>query len=228
MGRKRHDKLAGMAQLGARLRQLREKAGLSQMKLAAKMGFVPPHGYKYVFRLEKGQVPNPTLRTIASYLDACAAGWQEIIDLLPASASPKQTAREPAPANRPPPETKPEPVPAPPKDTRPLRLKVRSELLTQRQEHARTFWTKFEQVEQKAAEMLQSHGIVSNQQRHYFAFVRSCCSMVDAYAGSRPGLLDKELGKVVKAAKESGLNEKTLLALRSSCLEFMGTAKAEA
>ncbi len=217
MGRKRHDKLTGLPALGAKLRQLREKAGLSQMRLAAKMGFAPTHGYKYIFRLEKGQVPNPTLRTIATYLEACGAGWQEIADLLPASATQKQPIQQPAKHA----EVHPEPPPARPRDTRPQRLRIRTELLTKRQERAQAFWARFERVEQQIAEVLHKRGVVSNQQRHYFAFLRSCCLTIDSYSGLKPGLLDQQLGKLVRSAREAGLDEKILLAIRDICLESM-------
>lgn len=232
MGRKHHDKLVGMTELGTRLRQLREKAGLSQMQLAASMGFAPTHGYKYVFRLEKGQVPNPTLRTLASYLDACAAGWEQIVDLLPRSRPAKRQA---APTQSESPESdqrracRPgsgtsEQAPTRPRDTRPLRLKVRYELLSRRQAHAREFWTRFERVEKEVAALLAGQGVVSNQQRRYFAFVRSCCTVVDAYARSRPGLVGQELAKCTKAASEAGLDEKLLSTLTDLCLKHMLSA----
>ncbi|MCX7732899.1 MAG: helix-turn-helix domain-containing protein [candidate division WOR-3 bacterium] len=79
---KRKSRLEGLAALGSRLRELRLAAGISQMKLAEILGLNPTHGYKYILRLEKGLVPNPTLRTITGYLHACNAGWQDIADVI--------------------------------------------------------------------------------------------------------------------------------------------------
>lgn len=79
-------RLEGLAALGQRLRQLRRSVGLSQMKLSEKLGFNPAHGYKYIVRLEKGQIPNPTLRTIAAVLASCGADWPDIADVLPTVA----------------------------------------------------------------------------------------------------------------------------------------------
>jgi transcriptional regulator with XRE-family HTH domain len=79
--------MAGLPALGGRLKELRQKAGISQMKLAELIGFDPKHGYKYVLRLEKGLVPNPTLRTIAAFLEACGAAWQSVADVLPATGT---------------------------------------------------------------------------------------------------------------------------------------------
>src|SRR5512136_2934823 len=87
MGRKARPAMRGLGALGARLKQIRQQSGLSQMKLAKLIGFDPAHGYKYILRLEKGQVPNPTLRTIAACLEACGAKWQAIVDVLPATGT---------------------------------------------------------------------------------------------------------------------------------------------
>jgi len=220
MGRKSHKNLAGMAELGARLRQLRKKAGLSQMKLAEQMGFVPNHGYKYVFRLEKGTVPNPTLRTISSYLDACSASWHEIADLLPTSR--KQPAGESAKKPRPREvvvERKSEPVRRSHRDRIPQRQRLRAELLARRSEHARAFWTRFEQVENRAVTLLNNLGVPGQQQRLYISFLRSCCLAIDAHAGSRPAQLDKEIAQMLKSAGGTGLSEEVLLALRDLCPE---------
>lgn len=75
--------LQGLEPLGTRLKELRVNAGLSQARLAQRMGFQPAHGYKYVFRLEKGLVRNPTLRTITAYLAGCGVGWDALSGVLP-------------------------------------------------------------------------------------------------------------------------------------------------
>ncbi|MGQ9708006.1 MAG: helix-turn-helix domain-containing protein, partial [bacterium] len=80
---KKRLQLQGLDVLGSRLRELRLRAGISQMKLAEILGLNPTHGYKYILRLEKGLVPNPTMRTITGYLIACGASWQELAAVLP-------------------------------------------------------------------------------------------------------------------------------------------------
>lgn len=122
MGRKRHEKLTGLTRLGTRLRELRQRAGLSQMQLAARMGFISTHGYKYIFRLEKGLVPNPTLRTIAAYLNGCSATWQEVVDVLPGNIpvpSEKKSEKQQ-------PSSKPKTTPSKTRDTQTLYLKLGS------------------------------------------------------------------------------------------------------
>ncbi len=266
MGRKRHEKLAGLVELGNRLKELRQRAGLSQMQIAARMGFTSTHGYKYIFRLEKGLVPNPTLRTIAFYLHGCSATWQDVVDVLPGnipvphekksekqqpvsepkSVPPRTEDRRPlrlkidfsentgqrlvdAPHKRfpVPPEKqsekqqplgKTESVPPKTEDRRPLRLKIGAELLSRRKAHNQQFWTKFEQTESEAAALLSGRGINANLQRRYFAFLRSCCLTIDAYANSRPKLIEQELEKISKSAIVAGLDGNVLSDLKKLCL----------
>ena len=59
MGRKARPAMAGLEELGFRLKDLRTKAGISQMELSRRIGFDPTHGYKYILRLEKGLSAQP-------------------------------------------------------------------------------------------------------------------------------------------------------------------------
>ncbi len=232
MGRKRRGKLKGLAELGARLKELRQKAGLSQMKLAGKMGFNPTHGYKYVFRLEKGLVPNPTLRTITSFLEACEAGWQDIVDLLPSSADPAPETGKARPARkhgrkkgRPPfPKPAPRKEPARPRDSRPLRIRLRSQLLAERAERTRNFWKGVEQAEQATSRLLRSMRMVSSEQHDYLAFVRTCCSIINAFSPAQAKAAEREIVAAVQSAVTKGLDRNVLLRVKAICLERL-TAK---
>ncbi|MDH5186849.1 MAG: helix-turn-helix domain-containing protein [candidate division WOR-3 bacterium] len=55
------------------LRQIREKAGLSQREVALRMGIKSKSGRSFIAQLEIGRIKNPTLRTIFDYLHACGA-----------------------------------------------------------------------------------------------------------------------------------------------------------
>lgn len=57
------------------LKKLREQAGLSQAEVAERMGLSRKSGYKYIYRLEKGLIKNPSLLTILNYLDAIGVRW---------------------------------------------------------------------------------------------------------------------------------------------------------
>lgn len=70
------------AALGARLRSLRERAGLTQLGLAVAMGRQGKGWHVWVSRLERGRYPNPSLAMVAEYLRACRATFAEIADLL--------------------------------------------------------------------------------------------------------------------------------------------------
>jgi transcriptional regulator with XRE-family HTH domain len=69
-------------EMGARLRTLRVRSGLTQKELAARMGLRPRGGRAQVSLVEAGLNPNPTLRLVTTYLRACGAGFAEFYDLL--------------------------------------------------------------------------------------------------------------------------------------------------
>ncbi len=68
--------------LGARLRELRKTAGLSQTEVAKRMGRKGRSSFNIVSRLELGRMPRPGLGLISDYLKACNAGFSDIVDLL--------------------------------------------------------------------------------------------------------------------------------------------------
>jgi len=71
-------------ELGKRLRECRLRAGLTQQKLATAMGRQGRGSHHVAGRLERGEVPNPTLTLIADYLRACRASFKDIRDVLDA------------------------------------------------------------------------------------------------------------------------------------------------
>ncbi|MBN2465013.1 helix-turn-helix domain-containing protein [candidate division WOR-3 bacterium] len=242
MGRKARPALHGLGALGARLKRVRQESGLSQMKLAKFMGFDPAHGYKYILRLEKGQVPNPTLRTIAAYIEACGARWHDIADVLPSTgklstpaARPLYTipawatgsmASGPRPA-APAAAAVPEP-PARRRDSRPMREQLRSQRIEQRELHTRRFWSGVKRAEEATAALLHSSRVPSGLHRAYLSFGRSCCSAIDALATARPEVIQRQLAKLVQPAVAQGLDRKILAEIQSACSRvFRSQSNAE-
>lgn len=233
MGRKVRPALHGLGALGARLKHVRLNSGLSQMKLAKLMGFDPAHGYKYILRLEKGRVPNPTLRTIAAYIEACGARWQDIVNAMPstgktstpvarplyvvpawASGSMASGPRPPAPA--------PAAAPMPParrRDSRPMREQLRSQRIMQHELHTRRFWSGVKQADETTAALLHSSRVPSSLHRAYLSFTRSCCSAIDAFATARPEIVQRELAKLVQPAVAQGLDRRILAQIQSTCTQ---------
>jgi len=69
-------------ELGARLRDIRLKAGLTQMDLARAMGRVGKKAGNLVGRIERGDERYPSLGLVADFLRGCRAGFKDILDLL--------------------------------------------------------------------------------------------------------------------------------------------------
>jgi len=227
MGRKVRPAMTGLETLGARLKQVRQQAGLSQMKLAKLIGFEPAHGYKYILRLEKGQVPNPTLRTIAACLEACGATWLAIADVLPATGTVIAPTRNSSslsralvtdpmtPGPRPP---SPAPKPSPRrKDSRPMREQLRSRRIEERELHTRRFWSGVKQADDATTALLHSLRVPSTLHRSYLSFARACCSTIDAFETARPEVATRELAKLIQPAVAQGLDRKMLAHIQSAC-----------
>ena len=64
------------------MRQLRERAGLTQQALAVKMGIECRGAHHVVGRLERARLDHPTIGMVADYLRACRAGFDDIADIL--------------------------------------------------------------------------------------------------------------------------------------------------
>jgi transcriptional regulator with XRE-family HTH domain len=231
MGRKARPALQGLEALGARLKQIRMQSGLSQMKVARLIGFEPSHGYKYILRLEKGQVPNPTLRTIAACLEACGVGWQAVVDVLPATGTvlgPFRRVGLVGPLSYPgamttgarplPPARAPSPPPTPRrKDGRPMREQLRSQRIQQRDLHARRFWSGAKQADEATAALLRSLRVPPHLHRAYLTFTRACCSTIDAIGTARPEVAERELAKLIQPAVAQELDRKILTQIQSAC-----------
>jgi transcriptional regulator with XRE-family HTH domain len=69
-------------EMGARLRKIRLAAMLTQAEVADRMGLKGRWRDLGVRRLELGLIGNPSLKTVNLFLQACGAGWPEILDLL--------------------------------------------------------------------------------------------------------------------------------------------------
>jgi transcriptional regulator with XRE-family HTH domain len=69
-------------ELGARLRELRLKAGVTQQELAVLMGRQGKGNAFLISRFESGHIPYPSFGFVADYLRACKASFTDIADLL--------------------------------------------------------------------------------------------------------------------------------------------------
>ncbi len=79
------DRFQMTKELGRRLRDLRERAGLTQAELSKRVGGGWAH--TLVSKLESGRYDNPGLGLVADYLRACRASFADIADLLNAYTS---------------------------------------------------------------------------------------------------------------------------------------------
>jgi len=71
-------------EVGARLRQLRLEAGLTQADVAVRMCRTGPSGKSYVCQIERGYMPGLTLNAVMDFLSACAADASAIEDIIDA------------------------------------------------------------------------------------------------------------------------------------------------
>ncbi len=83
-------------ELGARLRSLRLRAGLTQAKLMARAGRAGKGAAVLASQLERGKVPYPSFGLVVDYLRGCGAGFADLLDLLG-----PLTARTPEPETKP-------------------------------------------------------------------------------------------------------------------------------
>jgi transcriptional regulator with XRE-family HTH domain len=71
-----------VVRLGARLRQLREEAGLTQTGLAVLIGSTGPGGRFYIAKIERGSLRYLGLTTVLDWLRACGRGFDAIHDII--------------------------------------------------------------------------------------------------------------------------------------------------
>uniref|UniRef100_A0A7V3PTD5 XRE family transcriptional regulator n=1 Tax=candidate division WOR-3 bacterium TaxID=2052148 RepID=A0A7V3PTD5_UNCW3 len=208
---KKKTKLQGLTALGAKLKELRLAANISQMKLAELLGLNPTHGYKYILRLEKGLVPNPTLRTITGYLKACNAGWQDIADIL------AQIDLTPSPE----PKAKTQPLlVAPYQPGAKASLQDRTGIQIGI-EKSRISKEKFWQLVQKAIDHayleLRPLNLSPNHRRAVLTFIRSVCLTI---INSQPENLNTRLERLINLWVNQGLDKNLLVRLQNSCLKI--------
>jgi len=209
MANKNRPKIYGLDVLGSRLRDMRLKAGISQMKLAESLGLNPTHGYKYILRLEKGLVPNPTLRTITTYLAACGASWQDIADILPnigVGPAPAQTEKtEPS-----------EPVIIPPSLPENQARKLPALGLTDKGIQTKEFWQLVQKVQADASEYLRLLNLSTTSRRLLHSFIRSVCTCLALIPADA---VEPQISRLLKTGIKQGLDEKILSRVLNICLE---------
>ena len=247
MGRLKRESLTGLTGLGERLREIRMAAGLSQMRVAELMGFNPTHGYKYILKLEKGSIPNPTLRTVVSFIEVCGADWPDLVHALPhanflggrirtegggtdwrkgedgrertegGGTEGRGRKRE----DRSPFPSLPSPSPASPRprDPRPLRVRLREERIARREQEAQALWNAVSRTEEAAAGLLRTPAKSPDRSREYRSFIRLCCTTLHAYASARPRAIENELARLTERAARSGLDRTVLEDLARLCRE---------
>jgi transcriptional regulator with XRE-family HTH domain len=227
MGRHAHPALAGMDRLGQRLRELRSEAGISQTELARRLGFDPTHGYKYVLRLERGLVPNPTLRTLTGFLAACGVSWDRIVEVLPQTTAPASSG-EPQP-DKPPVSESQRPalesavvqdatLVSRRRDRRPLRERLRAERIAERQQRDRAYWSTVARVEARVRSLLRAARVRFRSEAAYLAFARTCCGLLGNEA-VKPDMTERELTRQAQAAVQSGLERSLVQQIHSVCLD---------
>lgn len=223
--------LDSLTALGARLRELRRRVGLSQMKLSGKLGFNPAHGYKYILRIEKGQVPNPTLRTIAAILASCGASWTDVTDVLPGVPGitphrPKPKPQKAVPADvraagpvLPPGETEPAPKRARRRDGRPVRELLRQRRAEEKSRQAELFWGRTRAAERRVHDLLEHLRVPAAARAAYIDYTRAQCRALFDRLGPgprRPAPAEPGVGKT------AGLDTAVADSIRAICAETWG------
>jgi len=223
--------LDSLTPLGARLRELRRRVGLSQMKLSEKLGFNPAHGYKYILRIEKGQVPNPTLRTIAAILASCGASWSEVADVLPAVPGiaphrPKPKPSRTAPAEAPAAGTAPARAgaDAPPRrvrrrDGRPVRELLRQRRAEEKSRQAELFWGRTRAAERRVHDLLEHLRVPAASRAAYIDYARAQSRALFDRLGPGPR---RPAPAEPGAGRTAGLDSTVAESIRAICAETWG------
>ncbi len=212
---KSKSRLDGLAELGSKLRELRLAAGISQMKLAEILGLNPTHGYKYILRLEKGLVPNPTLRTITGYLHACNAGWQDIADIITkirlAAGGPEEQQRE-----------KPLTATSPSSESTLLPATAPSVLPPTSEPDREKFWQLVDQAVDRARTQLLMPNLSPATWRTIFTYIRSVCRLI---ACSPRESLNSQLEHLTELTARQGVEPEILYRLLNICLGVFESGK---
>lgn len=213
-GAKKH-KLDGLAFLGARLKELRVSAGISQMKLAELLGLNPTHGYKYILRLEKGLIPNPTMRTITGYLTACKASWKDLAEVLPSLKLKPSSEEKPA---------SPESISIPPQPS-PIptffQAGAPSAETSTGTPFSEDYWCRVKDAQDQLWDLLRLSHPTGVQRRAYFVFVRSVCMTIFQFR-TDPKSLNTALERLLAQASKQGLNPPILTQAIKICRKALG------
>jgi transcriptional regulator with XRE-family HTH domain len=81
-------------EMGARLRELREKKGLTQEEVAVAMGLTFEARASLIGSIEHGRKSNPSVSTLTRYLRAVGASWHDLADLFDKTKLPAITREE--------------------------------------------------------------------------------------------------------------------------------------
>ncbi len=69
-------------EMAENLKKVREKAGLSQIEVANRIGLRYKTADSFISHLEKGRIKNPSLGAILLYIKACGASWSDFFKQL--------------------------------------------------------------------------------------------------------------------------------------------------
>ncbi len=212
MGGPKKYTLEGLEALGSRLRDIRVRAGISQMKLAELLGLNPTHGYKYILRLEKGLVPNPTMRTITGFLAACGATWQDIADVLPS------VVIKPAGESKPPSE----PVIIPPSPASLATASWIGGVSTEKEVNglfSERYWRQVKTAQDYLWNLLRISHQTGGKRRDYFTFVRSVCALLVRYRNDSKSL-NSALEQLTARATKQGLDPQIIAPIKQFCINI--------
>lgn len=203
------------------LRQIREKAGLSQREVALRMGIKSKSGRSFIAQLESGRIKNPTLRTIFDYLHTCGASFREFFAKLettdfqarqqkilsqlklPDGKAKKKIERDVAWFEA--------GIKYPRKITqKPLSTKKQEEMAI---EFAK-YRIKIEKVEAEVHKILCDFAPGTYSFPFYKDCARAFFSALVKYYGKDQKKLNKKLTEIIRLGKSNGLKEKILLRIK--------------
>jgi transcriptional regulator with XRE-family HTH domain len=212
-------------EMAAILRQIREKAGLSQREVALRMGIKSKSGRSFIAQLESGRIKNPTLRTIFDYLHTCGASFREFFAKLETIDFQTKHKQLIAKVNLP--EGK-----AKKKIERDVawfeagikypRKITQKPLSTEKQEEMSVEFAKYrikiEKIESEVHKLLCDFAPGT----FYFPFYKDCArafySALVKYYGKAPKKLDQKLTEIVKLGVKNGLKENILLKIKEKVI----------
>ena len=73
----------------------------------------------------------------------------------------------------------------------------------------------------QVADALPGLNVPADRQRHYLAFARPCCTIIDSYPPAQRRAMDAGLDRLIAQRVEAGLDQEALARVRDICLEVM-------